>query len=308
MLIGIAAALLACISYGVSSVLQAYGARKSAAAARIREAEGQITASGAPTLRSTLAASMTLAFIIGTVLDVVGLAGTFTSSRLVPLFLSQTIISSNLIVTAVLGMRVLGITLRTRDWVAIGTVIASLFVLGLASGHTGTGDRDPIVHWSVLGAAVLLLAVGLALVGVLGSRAAVAAGLMSGVLFGVLAIAVRILEGLDPLRGGDLLADPALWAILIGGGGGFYLHTVALPARLCERSHRRPCRWRIRRSRNHRRRLAQRHSTTRVRLGRRTRFLHRDRGRGGGRYFRRRVRNGAGPRDRLTVDPPCVRA
>ena len=33
MLIGVAAALLACIGYGVSSVLQSYGARRSSAAA-----------------------------------------------------------------------------------------------------------------------------------------------------------------------------------------------------------------------------------------------------------------------------------
>lgn len=228
MLIGIAAALLACLGYGVSSVLQAYGARKSAAAARDRRTAGQITATGGPTLRSTIAAAFTVAFIVGTVLDVVGLAGTVVSARLIPLFLSQTIISANLIVTAVLGAVVLGINLRTRDWVAIGTVIVSLVVLGLASGHTGHGTADPVVHWSVLFASVLLLVVGLVFVRLLGSRAAITAGLMSGVLFGALAIGVRLLDGLESFRVGALLADPACWAILIAGLGGFYLHTVAL--------------------------------------------------------------------------------
>jgi hypothetical protein len=228
MLIGVAAALLACLGYGVSSVLQAYGARRSSAAARSRGATGHVTATGGPTLRSTMGAALTTAFLVGIVLDVVGFAGSVVSARLIPLFLSQTIISANLVVTAVLGVAVLGIGLRTRDWLAIGTVIGSLVVLGLTSGHRGGGSSDPVVHWGVLTGSVLILVVGIGFIRVLGSRGAVAAGLLAGVLFGALAIAVRVLEGLDPFRVGTLLADPALWTIAIAGLGGFYLHTVAL--------------------------------------------------------------------------------
>ena len=228
MLIGVAAALLACLGYGISSVLQAYGARRSSAAARSRRATGHVTATGGPTLRSTMGAALTTAFLVGVVLDVVGFAGSVVSARLIPLFLSQTIISANLVVTAVLGVAVLGIGLRGREWLAIGTVIGSLFVLGLTSGHRGGGSSDPVVHWCVLTGSVLVLVVGIGLIRVLGSRGAVAAGLLAGVLFGALAIAVRVLEGLDPLRVGTVLADPALWTIVIAGLGGFYLHTVAL--------------------------------------------------------------------------------
>lgn len=39
---------------------------------------------------------------------------------------------------------------------------------------------------------------------------------------------MRILDGLDPFALGTLLSDPALYAILIGGLGGMYLHTIAL--------------------------------------------------------------------------------
>jgi hypothetical protein len=179
-------------------------------------------------MRSTMAAGLTAAFIVGIVLDVVGFAGAAVSARLIPLFLSQTIISANLVVTAVLGVAVLGIGLRPRDWLAIGTVIVSLFVLGLTSGQRGVGTSDPFVHWAVLSGSVLILVIGIELVRVLGSRAAVSAGLIAGVLFGALAIAVRVVEGVDPLRPATLLADPASWAILIAGLGGFYLHTVAL--------------------------------------------------------------------------------
>jgi drug/metabolite transporter (DMT)-like permease len=118
-LIGLAAALLACVGYGAASVLQAYGARGSTAAASGRGQVVPVTATGGPTLRSTIGAALTPAFIAGMALDVIGFAGSIVSARLIPLFLSQTIISANLVVTAVLGVAVLGVRLHGRDWVAI---------------------------------------------------------------------------------------------------------------------------------------------------------------------------------------------
>lgn len=227
-MIGVLAALLACVGYGVSSVLQAYGARRSAAAARVRGATGHVTATGGPTLRSTLHAAITAAFIVGIVLDVVGFVGSAVSARLIPLFLSQTIISANLVVTAVLGIAVLGIGLRSRDWIAIVGVIASLFVLGLGSGERGEVDPGRRAHWIVLAVSVLILLGGIALTRILGSRSAVMAGLIAGVLFGMLAIGVRVLDGVEPLQPFTLVTDPAAWTVAIAGVGGFYLHTVAL--------------------------------------------------------------------------------
>ncbi|WP_330254188.1 hypothetical protein OG874_06395 [Nocardia sp. NBC_00565] len=228
MLIGLSAALLACLGYGVASVLQAYAARRSAAAAEARGVGGQLTETGAPTVASTVAAALTVWFIVGTALDVVGFVGNSVSARLIPLFLSQTIMSANLIITAVLGITVLGIRLHRREWIAIITVILALAALGTAAGHEGGGSDDPAMHWGVLIAAVLLFTVSQLVVRHLGSRGAVTAGLAAGLLFGALAIAVRIVGGIDPLSLPTLLADPAAWTIAIAGVGGFYLHTVAL--------------------------------------------------------------------------------
>jgi hypothetical protein len=220
------AALLACVGYGTASVLQAYGARSSAAAAeRLGESA---SARGAPSLAATIAAALTPAFICGMALDVLGFLGSVVAARLIPLFLSQTIMSANLVVTALLGVVVLGVRLHTRDVFAIVLVVVSLCVLGLTAGHTGGDTAVPAVHWSVLTVAVLILVVGVGLVRVFGARAAIPAGLVAGLLFGAMAVAVRVLDGIDPLRLGVLLADPALWAVGIAGVGGFYLFTVAL--------------------------------------------------------------------------------
>jgi hypothetical protein len=227
-LIGVAAALLACVGYGAASVLQAYGARSSTAAASGRGEVVSVTATGGPTVRSTLGAALTPAFIAGMALDIIGFAGSVVSARLIPLFLSQTIISANLVVTAVLGVAVLGVRLHARDWAAIGTVIVSLCVLGLTAGHRGEGTAQPGVHWWLLSASVVILAGGIGLIRLLGARAAVAAGLIAGVLYGAMAVAVRVLDGINPLRLHIMLADPAFWTIAIAGLGGFYLFTVAL--------------------------------------------------------------------------------
>jgi drug/metabolite transporter (DMT)-like permease len=227
-LIGVMAALLACFGYGTASVLQAYGARTSAAAEAAHGTGGALTKTGAPTLAATIAAALTPAFLCGMLLDGLGFVGSVVSARLIPLFLSQTIMSANLVVTAVLGVVVLGVRLHTRDWVAIVAVVLSLCVLGATAGHTGEGTSVPAVHWGVLIVSVVMLSVGLGLIRLLGARAAIPAGLVAGLLFGAMAVAVRVVDGVDPIRPGVMVADPAAWTVLIAGVGGFYLFTVAL--------------------------------------------------------------------------------
>ncbi|WP_207842220.1 hypothetical protein [Williamsia soli] len=229
MIYGVLAALFACIAYGTSSVLQAYGARKSKGDALSRgETAGLETATGGPTLRATMAAVLTTAFIAGTCLDVVGFAGNAVGSRLAPLFLSQTIVSAYLVVTAILGIFVLGITLLPRDWIAIGAVVAALCAIGLSADQDGHGHDGTWFHWGVLIAAVVLFAISSALVRWLGSRAAIAAGLCAGAMFGVVAVSVRILHGISDFDIVEILSDPAAYAIALAGVGGYYLNTVAL--------------------------------------------------------------------------------
>ena len=163
MLIGVMAAALARVGYGTASVLQAYGARSSEVVAAGHGQRTEVTATGAPTLRSTIHAALTPTFIAGMVLDIVGFLGSIVSARLIPLFLSQTIISANLVVTAVLGVLILGVRLRRRDWMAIATVVGSLLVLGLTAGHPGVRPAERALHWGVLAASLVILGAGIAL-------------------------------------------------------------------------------------------------------------------------------------------------
>lgn len=216
MIVGVLFAILAAVAYGTASVLQARGAQ-------------QVTdTASAPTLRSTLAAILTVSYLGGLALDGLGFVGTLVSARLIPLFLSQTIMSANLIVTALLGIVVLGTRLRPRDWASIGVVVVALILLGLAAGDEGHKAVGAQIHWGVLIIGIIVLGAGLGVVLWLGARVAVLAGLGAGALFGLMAIAVRILDGVDPFDVGQLLRDPAAYGLLVGGIGGFYLFTVAL--------------------------------------------------------------------------------
>ncbi|MGW7099183.1 hypothetical protein [Streptomyces sp. NPDC054838] len=225
MLIGLLTAIAASICYGTGSVLQAVGSRR---AARLSPAATGVTAHGGPNLSSTAKAAMTWEFIVGTILDFVGFGLGALAARLLPLFLSQTVISANLVITAVLSVKLLGIRLSRKEWTSIGVVCAALVLLATAAGHEGGHHAPMSTHWWLLAVTLLIIAGGTVAVRLLGARAAILAGLLSGLAFGALGVGVRILDGIEPFSLGTLLRDPALYAIVLAGVGGMYLHTVAL--------------------------------------------------------------------------------
>ncbi|MFI0981921.1 hypothetical protein ACH4SP_33560 [Streptomyces sp. NPDC021093] len=228
MLIGLITAILASVCYGTGSVLQAVGSRKSARREAAAASTTGVTQHGGPSLSSTYKAAMTWEFIVGTILDFVGFALGALAARMLPLFLSQTVISANLVITAVLSVKMLGIKLTRKEWTSIAVVCGSLVLLATAAGHEGGGHTEMATHWWLLAISVVLMVGGTVAVRLMGSGAAILAGLLSGLGFGALGVGVRILNGVDPYDLGTLLTDPALYAILVAGVGGMYLHTVAL--------------------------------------------------------------------------------
>ncbi|MEU7106733.1 hypothetical protein ABZ951_16985 [Streptomyces sp. NPDC046215] len=228
MIIGLLTAVAASACYGTGSVLQAVGSRKSARREAAAASTSGTTQHGGPSLSSTAKAAVTWEFMVGTVLDFVGFGLGALAARMLPLFLSQTVISANLVVTAVLSIKLLGIRLTKPEWMSIGVVCSALVLLATAAGHEGGGDAARSTHWWLLVISVVLMGGGTIAVRLMGGRAAILAGLLSGLGFGAIGVGVRILDGIDPFDLPTLIADPALYAILISGSVGMYLHTVAL--------------------------------------------------------------------------------
>ncbi|MFE6751525.1 hypothetical protein ACFVGM_37210 [Kitasatospora purpeofusca] len=229
MIIGLVTAVAASACYGTGSVLQAVGSRRSAReeAAKGGDSTGT-TAHGGPSLSSTAKAAVTWEFILGTVLDFIGFGLGALAARLLPLFLSQTIISANLVITAVLSIKLLGIRLKQLEWASIGVLCSALVLLAVSAGPEGGHHAEMSFHWWLLVTTTVLLVGGSLLVRRMGANGAIVAGLLSGLGFGALGVGVRILNGVEPFDLGSLLSDPALYAILVGGIGGMYVHTVAL--------------------------------------------------------------------------------
>ncbi|MCM2429946.1 hypothetical protein [Streptomyces sp. RKAG337] len=228
MYIGLLTAVAASACYGTGSVLQAVGSRRSARLEAAAASTTGTTEHGGPSLSSTAKAAVTWEFMLGTVLDFIGFGLGALAARLLPLFLSQTVISANLVITAVLSIRMLGIRLSRPEWISIGVVCSALVLLATAAGPEGSGHTARATHWWLLATAVTIIGAGSLLVRRLGARGAILAGLLSGLGFGALGVGVRVLDGVDPFDLPTLLADPALYAILVAGIGGMYLHTVAL--------------------------------------------------------------------------------
>jgi hypothetical protein len=223
--LGLAAAIVAALAYGLASVLQA------------RAAGDEGPADGKPTLRSTIATMLALPFLLGIALDVLGFAGNLIADRKLPLFLAQPIVAASLIVTAVAAGVFLRVVLSRRDELAIVTVVVALVVLSFVAGQEGdlgsgwAGAHHAVMHGGVLVAAGVLIVGGLVLLKAsTGPMVAAAAGLTAGALFGVMATSVRIVDGVDPFELRQLLTDPAASAVVVAGVGGFYLFTVALQA------------------------------------------------------------------------------
>lgn len=225
MIIGLTTAVAASACYGTGSVLQAVGSRRSA---RQDTTTTATTEHGGPSLTSTAKAVVTWEFLVGSGLDFVGFGLGALAAKLLPLFLSQTVISANLVITAVLSIRLLGIRLTRPEWASIAVVCSALVLLAAAAGHEGNVRTPITTHWWLLALSVLLIAGGTLLVRRIGSRGAIPAGLLSGLSFGAVGVGVRILNGTSPFDLPRMLADPACYAIIVAGIGGMYLHTVAL--------------------------------------------------------------------------------
>ncbi|MFJ9447288.1 hypothetical protein ACIRRH_36365 [Kitasatospora sp. NPDC101235] len=228
MIIGLVTAVAASACYGTGSVLQAVGSRRSAREEAAKGATTSTTEHGGPSLSSTAKAAVTWEFILGTVLDLIGFGLGALAARLLPLFLSQTIISANLVITAVLSIKLLGIRLKQLEWASIAVLCSALVLLAVSAGPEGGHHAAMPFHWWLLIITTVLLVGGSLLVRWMGSNGAIVAGLLSGLGFGALGVGVRILNGIEPFDLGSLLSDPALYAVLVGGIGGMYIHTVAL--------------------------------------------------------------------------------
>ncbi|MFF3622019.1 hypothetical protein [Streptomyces sp. NPDC002467] len=206
-------ALGAAVCFGTASVLQAMAAR----------AAEPGTGSGVdPAL--LLRAARQWRYLAGLGLDAAGFVLQIIALRHVPIYTVGAALAASLAVTAVAASRLLKVRLSRTEWAAVGVVCSGLLMLGLASGEEGSGEGSPALKLALLGVSVMVLAVGAAAGRLPDGPRALVLGLASGTGFGVVEVSVRLIDSFS-LR--ELL-NPALYALLLGGGAAFLLLTSAL--------------------------------------------------------------------------------
>ncbi|MFB7245297.1 hypothetical protein CW362_16025 [Streptomyces populi] len=207
-------ALGASVCFGTATVLQAMAARAAGAGG---------AGGGAAAL--LLRALRQWRYLAGLGLDGAGFLLQIVALRSIPIYAVGAALAASLAVTAVVASRLLHVRLSRFEWGAVAVVCAGLAMLGLASGAEGDRTGSLALKYAMLGTSVAVLVLGL-VGGRLPDRGrALALGLGAGFGFGVVEVAVRLIADLDP---GTLLANPATYALLIGGGAAFLLLTTAL--------------------------------------------------------------------------------
>jgi drug/metabolite transporter (DMT)-like permease len=207
-------ALAAAVCFGLATALQARGARA---------AQGDAGATG------LLVTAMRQApFVAGLAADTVGFALEVVALRSLPVYAVGAALAASLAVTAVVAGPLVGTRPRGREWGAVAAVCVGLFVLALAAGKEGGGHGGDALRWGTLAGALVVVAAGAgigALDRVPDKARSAALGLGAGFGFGVVELSVRLL---DPLTVRAVLTNPALYALLVGGGAAFLLLTSAL--------------------------------------------------------------------------------
>ncbi len=219
MLLGLLCAFGSAVCFGTASVFQAVAARRTVSGP---DAAGD---GAGVDPRLVLRAVRQGWYVLGLVLDAGGFALELVALRSVPIYAVGAALAASLAVTALVASWLLRVSLGRAEWGAVAVVCAGLGLLAVASGAEGHGSGSAALRWGTLGAALLVPVVGVPAARLPVRVRSAALGLGAGLGFGVLTVAVRLVPSLSP---GAMLTDPALYAVLVGGGTGFLLLTTAM--------------------------------------------------------------------------------
>jgi drug/metabolite transporter (DMT)-like permease len=200
-LTGLLAALLSTVAYGIASVLQAIGSRRLALA--------PVDA------RLLLRLLRSLPYLAGLALDGVGFVGTVLALRSLPLFLVQSAVAASIGVTALAARIWLGARLGRAERVALAVMGVGLVLLAVSAEAEGARPLPRAGQWIVLVLAVLVGGLSVLAGRAPAARAAVALAVAAGLGFSAVGVAARALDLGPPWW--PVLAQPLLWALVIGG-------------------------------------------------------------------------------------------
>ena len=212
-ILGLLGALLAALCYGVATVCQ------SVAATRTTAATGLDPRLLGRLLRQT-------PYLAGLILDVVGFAASALALRTLPLFLVQSAVAASVGVTALVAVRVLGVRLGRPERWALAGVGLGLGLLAVSAQAEAATATSSVVGRLLLAGVAVVLAAGLWLSRLAGTRAATGVAACAGLAFGGAGIAARVIVVPEPWW--RLALEPTAWALVGYGLLGVLLFVTAL--------------------------------------------------------------------------------
>lgn len=206
-------AVAASVSYGVATVLQAYGSRRAVTATSL-----------SPRLLLRLLRS--LPYVVGLGLDLVGFVAMVAALRELPLFTVQALVAASVGVTALAAKPILHVPLSPRTSVALLALIAGLAALTAAAKPGPAAPLGQAASVALAGGAALLAAVGAVAARGHARWRGLTIAAVTGLAFGAVGIAARGLAVPHPFW--HVLGHPAALAVLAYGA----VATVTLPVAL----------------------------------------------------------------------------
>lgn len=197
----IAAAGIA-ICYGLATVFQSVGAKKT------ESRDGLDPGLFLRLLRSA-------PYLFGLGLDAAGFVLTVVALQTLPLFVVEAFTAGALAVTAIAAATYLKIPLSRGEWFGVIAVCAGLLALGLSAGADREVELSTFQRWLPLAAAGVLLLLTIPAARIKGRLGVTALGTLAGFGFGLVGIATRTLE--KPLTFSSLLTDPSTYGIIASG-------------------------------------------------------------------------------------------
>lgn len=211
MVTALVAVVAASILYGLASVLQAAGVARVATTAQV--------------LRQPL-------YLLGLAFDVLGWVGSLIALQVLPLFAVQPILAASLAVTVVSARFALGVQTRPRDAAAIVVGVLAVSVLALAAVERPSQRPGKVTVVVLVAAAVAL---GLITVAAWRGMRSIGLAALAGFGYALAAIGGRTVQ---PAPAGvplvswsqlsQLVAQPMLWVLVVGGLLGTALYARAL--------------------------------------------------------------------------------
>lgn len=193
MIFGWLAALVGTAGYGVGTVLQAAGAKRSRGLAVMRQ----------PT------------YLVGLGCDGVAWVASLLALQRLPLFAVQALLAGSLCVSVVLARIFLHARLRVRDGVAVTLVALALAAVAAASGVQST---QPPPGWFTLVVLASLAVVVLVTVLLYRDAPPISLAVVAGIAFSGAALGARAVHVPDGWQ--QLLTDPLTWSVVAFGVAG----------------------------------------------------------------------------------------